>query len=142
MAGDSVLHALVAQAARAGADALEVEYKDGCEEVVAMRGPIGFGIASFRSGGAEATALRRELHGMAKRRTTITVDQIHYDVRMRIYDSFGEEAFRVEFEQTGGKAEQGRCTRPRPRGRSAETRGVASWPQRVSARVRLQKPCS
>jgi hypothetical protein len=42
MAGDSVLQTLVVQAARAGtADALEVEYKDGCEEVVAMRGPIG-----------------------------------------------------------------------------------------------------
>ena len=115
MAGDSILQKLVAKAAHAGADALEVEYKDGCEEVVAMRGPIGFGIASFRSTGAEATALRRDLQGMAKRRTTITVDQIYYDVRVRIYDSFGEEAFRVEFEQTAGRPNKGAAPDRSPR---------------------------
>jgi hypothetical protein len=33
-------------------------------------------------------------------------------------------------------AEQPRCTRPRPAGRSEETRSVASWPRPVSAGVR------
>lgn len=44
---------------------------------------------------------------MAKRRTALVVDQICYDVRVRVCDSFGEEAFRVEFEQTVGGSNKG-----------------------------------
>jgi hypothetical protein len=98
----TIVHELIAQAAQAGAEATEVEYKDGCEEVVAMRGPVGFGIASFRSVDANAEALRQELYGMAKRRTAITVDEVDYDVCVRVFDSFGEDAFRVEFKETTG----------------------------------------
>ncbi|OGA44613.1 MAG: hypothetical protein A3G24_21630 [Betaproteobacteria bacterium RIFCSPLOWO2_12_FULL_62_13] len=96
---DTIVHRLVAQAVQLGADAIVVEYKDRREEVVAMRGPIGFGIASFRSADAEAEALRRELYRMVKRRTTIAVGEVLYDVRVHVYDSFGEDAFHVEFKQ-------------------------------------------
>ena len=99
MAQHTIVPQLVAQAAQLGADALEVEYKDRREEVVAMRGPLGFGIASFRSGDSEATALRQELYRMTKRRTTIAVGEVRYEIRVQVYDSFGENAFRVEFKQ-------------------------------------------
>ena len=85
-----------------------MEYKDGCEEVVAMRvGQLGSVSLAFA-----APEQRQRLCGgictaWAKRRTTITVDHIYYDVRVRIYDSFGEEAFRVEFEQTAGRPNKG-----------------------------------
>jgi hypothetical protein len=110
MTPNSLIHQLVDQAARVGADAIEVDYKDGHEEVVAMRGPIGFGIARFRSAQAEATTLRRDLYRMAKRRSTIAVGGTHYDVRVRIYDSFGEDAFRLEFKQTAAESNNAGAT--------------------------------
>jgi len=103
----TIVHELIPRAPLAGADALEVEYKDGCEEVVAMRGPIGFGIASFRSTSAKAEVLRRSLYELMKRRTTITAGGIDYDVRVRVYDSFGEDAFRVEFKRATGGPNKG-----------------------------------
>ena len=68
-----------------------------------MRGRIGIRIASFRTTDAEAKALRRELYRMAKRKTTIAVGEVLYGVRVRIYDSFGEDAFHVEFKQAAGR---------------------------------------
>ena len=58
---------------------------------------MGFGIASFRSSSPEAGALRDELHRLAKRKQRIVVvDGLRYELRAGIYDSFGEEAFRVD----------------------------------------------
>lgn len=99
MARNAIVPQLIVQAARLGGDSLEIEYKDGYEEVCAMCGPTGAGIARFPSGGRKAADLRRELHEMAKRRTTVTIDEIEYEVRVRIYDSFGEDAFRVHFQR-------------------------------------------
>lgn len=100
---NTIVHQLVIKAVRLGADAIEVEYKDHREEVVAMRGPIGFEIASFRSTDAEAKGLRQELYRMAKRKTTIAAGDVLYDVRVHVYDSFGEDAFHVEFKQAAGR---------------------------------------
>jgi hypothetical protein len=100
---DTIVHKLVVQGVQLSADAIEVEYKDHREEVVAMRGRITFGIASFRSTDAEAEALRRELCRMAKRRTSIAVGEVLYNVRVHVYDSFGEDAFHVEFKQAAGR---------------------------------------
>jgi hypothetical protein len=98
---------LIAQSARVGADSLDIERKDGDEEVCAMRGPIGFGIARFPSTGRKAAALRQELYQLAKRRTTVTVDEIDYNVRVRIYDSFGDDAFRVQFQPRAERPNRG-----------------------------------
>ncbi len=38
---------------------------------------------------------------------TIIVGEAHYDVRVRVYDSFGEEAFRLQFEQTSAGTNKG-----------------------------------
>ena len=76
---------------------LEVEYKDGYERAFAAKAGMGFGIASFRSSSPEAGALRDELHRLAKRkRRIVVVDGLRYELRAGIYDSFGEEAFRVD----------------------------------------------
>jgi hypothetical protein len=101
----AMIQQLIADTVRAGGDSLDIEYKDQHEEVCAMRGPVGFGIARFPSGGKEATTLRRALYEMAKRRSTVTIDEVDYDVRVRIYDSFGEDAFRAQLTQRG-RAEQ------------------------------------
>jgi len=84
------------QAIRLGADHLEVEYKDGCEEVCAMKLGIGWGIAGIPSSSPEAKSLRSELYALAKKKQRVKIDEQMYELRARIFDSFGEDAFRVE----------------------------------------------
>ena len=94
---DNVIERLAAKAIGLGADSLEVEYKDGCEEVCALKKGVGYGIATFRSSSPEAVSLRDELYGVARRRRRLTVGGCEYELRGRVYESFGEDAFRVEF---------------------------------------------
>lgn len=93
---ESIIARLVAEAIRLGADFLEVEYKDGYEEVVAGQGSVGYGIARFRSSSPEAVALREELRHIARRKWRIVVDGSQYELRGKVYESFGEDAFRVQ----------------------------------------------
>jgi hypothetical protein len=92
----SVVEKLVAEAIRLGADAMAVEYKDGYEEVFAVTGGVGCGIARFGSSSPEAGSLRNELRAGRRRRRRITVDNNEYELRVHVYESFGEEAFHVE----------------------------------------------
>jgi hypothetical protein len=92
----SIVERLTAEAVRLGVDKLEIEYKDGHEEVVALVGSIGFGIARFRSSSREARSLRDELYGMTKKKRRVIIGDSEYDVRARVYESFGEDAFRVQ----------------------------------------------
>ena len=96
----SIVEQLVSEAIRVGANALDVEYKDGIEEVYAMKGTTdygsGFGIAMLPSGSPEAVSLCRELHGIARKSRTIAVGDSNYELRCRVFESFGEDAFRVE----------------------------------------------
>jgi hypothetical protein len=96
MAAD-ILERLAAEAVRVGGDALEVEYKDGCEWVFASKGPFGFGIASFPNSIAEAAELREACYRLAqlKRAQRIELDGREYELRCAVYDSFGEDAFRL-----------------------------------------------
>lgn len=92
----NTLEEMVAEAIRLGADALDVEYKAQREEVAAMWGSFGVGIASIPSSSPEAEAHRRELYAIAKKRRRLTVGEFEYELRVRIRDSFGEDAFRVQ----------------------------------------------
>ena len=92
---NDILVRLVLDALRHGADKLDVEYKDGHEEVCAMKSNIGIGIASFESSSEEAGELRKRLYAMTKRRETITIQGTSYHLKAEIYDSFGEDSFRV-----------------------------------------------
>jgi len=96
---ESIVERLAAEAIRRGADLLDVEYKDGYEDVVAAKGGVGHGIARFRSSSPEAVTLREELHRIAKRKHRITVDGSQYELRGSVYESFGEDAFRVQLRE-------------------------------------------
>jgi len=50
----SILEKFAAEAIRLGAEQLEVEYKDGYEELSAIAGDFGFGIGRLRSTGQDA----------------------------------------------------------------------------------------
>ena len=86
------LEKLVAEAIHAGAEELDIEYKDGYDEVCVMRGPIGFGIARFRRSSSEGIALREELFGIARRSRRLSIGGRAWDLRCRIRDSFARDA--------------------------------------------------
>jgi hypothetical protein len=92
---ESVVERLAAEAIRLGADSLDVEYKDGYEEVFVVRGSVGQGIARLQSSSPQAVTLREELHRIAKRKRRIAVGGSRYELRGNVYESFGEDAFRV-----------------------------------------------
>ena len=95
----SIIQGLVVKAIRYGGDLLEVEYKNHYGEVFVMRNGIGFGIARFKSSSAQGAALRKELYGVAKKKRRIVVDKEEYELHSRIYDSFGEDAFRIHLQK-------------------------------------------
>ncbi len=91
-----ILTRIVSEVLTAGATEFEVEYKDGYEEICVMHGPVGFGIASLRSASDEAKELRAQLYGLKnKKRAKLQVDGMEYRLQVEIFDSFGEDAFRV-----------------------------------------------
>jgi hypothetical protein len=94
---NSVVEKLASKNIRLGADGLDVEDKDHCEEVFALKNGVGCGIAGFKSSSPEAALLRDEPYGVARRSRRVTVDGCEYVPRGRVYESFGEDAFRVEF---------------------------------------------
>ena len=53
-------------------------------------------MAKFRSSSPEAITLRKALYRSVKRKLRITVGGNQYELRGRVYDSFGEDAFRVQ----------------------------------------------
>jgi len=91
------------EAIRLGADSLEVEYKDGHEQAYAVKDGIGYGIASLRSSTTQATSLRDELRGITRRSRRLTVGEYEYELRSHVYDSFGEDAFRVDLRRLSSR---------------------------------------
>jgi hypothetical protein len=112
---ESILERLATEAVRLGADLLEVEYKDGYEEVFAAKGGVGHGIARFRSSSPEAVTLREELHRVAKRKRRMAVGGAQYELRGSVYESFGEDAFRVELRRLTRTGPDGAIDRDAPR---------------------------
>ena len=92
----SILEELLSEVIRLGADALEVEYDEGIDEVTAIKGDVGVGIADLRRPSPEARSLSRELHALGKRKRRMTIEGSEYEVQGRCYESFGEEAFHVD----------------------------------------------
>ncbi len=93
----SPLAQLVAKALEFGAHELEVEYKDGYEEVCVMNGNLGFGIARFEASSKDGRGLREHLWAISKKSERLDVLGTTYRVKVKRFDSFGEVAFRVTF---------------------------------------------
>ncbi len=91
-----VLAEMVSRAIALGADAIEVEYKDRHEEITAMKGNVGVGIGDIPSDSAEAAALRDELWKLRRKVRRIQVSGVEYKLKVSVFDSFGETAFRLD----------------------------------------------
>jgi hypothetical protein len=92
----SIVERLASEAIRLGAKTLEIEYNDGHDEVFAATGEVGYGITRLRSTSPEATSLRGELHDIARQSRRVAMGDGTYELRCRVFESFGEDAFRVE----------------------------------------------
>lgn len=92
----SVFRDLALEAVRRGADMIEVEHKDGYEQVFAVRSGVAHAIARFRSSGDQAASLRKELYSLTRKRRRVAIGDVEYELRARVYESFGEDAFQVE----------------------------------------------
>lgn len=91
----SVLRELALEAERLGADTIEVEFNYGHEEVVFLKDGSGSGTTFDRSSD-QAKSLLKELYNLRRKKPRIAVDDGQYRLRISIYDSFGEDAFRIE----------------------------------------------
>jgi hypothetical protein len=105
----SIIEEIASQTIRSAGDAVEVEYKDGYEEVFPVTGRVGTSLGiRLRSSSPEAKSLREGLYRIANQRQRITLGRREYELRCRIYDSFGEEAFRLEWEPVKPGSKVGR----------------------------------
>lgn len=91
-----VLEQMARQALDLGADALEVEYRNGHDEVVAYMGALGREIARLDSATPQASALRQDLYATKRRLLRFNWHGQEYGLRAEVYEDFGEDAFRVE----------------------------------------------
>jgi hypothetical protein len=77
---DSIVQELAGEAIRCGADMIEVEYDEGYEEVYIRRDNLALGIHRFKASSPEATFLRKELYGLAKKKRQLVVDNKEYEL--------------------------------------------------------------
>jgi hypothetical protein len=95
----SVLNELALDAVRLGADTIEVEFNYGHKEVVFLKHGSGSG-TTFDSSSDQAKSLLKELYSLRRKKPRIASDDAQYRLRISIYDSFGEDAFRIELTGT------------------------------------------
>ena len=91
----TLLEDLCERALSCGARALDVEYQDSREWVYAFKGDFGFSIASFPGSSREAKELRASLNAGRKKPIQVAIDGQVWILKVKIYDSFGENAFLV-----------------------------------------------
>jgi DNA-binding MarR family transcriptional regulator len=94
----SLLEGLCGHALSFGAQSIEVEHKDGREWVVANKGGMGIGIANYKGSSADAKELLRNLHAAAQKSVRTVIGGQVYILRVRLFDSFGEDAFAVSID--------------------------------------------
>jgi selenophosphate synthetase-related protein len=94
----TLLEGLCGHALSLGAQSIEVEYKDGREWVFANRGGMGIGIANYTSSSADAKELRGNLYAAAKKPVRSVIGGRVYTLKVRVFESFGEDAFEVSID--------------------------------------------
>ena len=91
----TLLEGLCGHALSFGAVSIEVEYGDGRDWVIIRKGGIGIGIADYKSSSADAKELRGNLYAAAKKPVRTVIGGQVYILKVRVFDSFGEDTFAV-----------------------------------------------
>lgn len=94
----TLLEGLCGHALSLGAQSIEVEYKDSRECVFAHVGGAGIRIANYASSSSDAKELRGNLYAAAKKSVRTVIGGQAYILKVRVFDSFGEDAFEVSIE--------------------------------------------
>jgi hypothetical protein len=94
----TLLEGLCGHALSLGAQSIEVQYKDGREWVFARKGGIGIPIAKYASSSPDAKELRGNLHTAVKKPVRTVIDGQVYILKVRVFESFGEDAFEVSID--------------------------------------------
>ena len=81
-----------------GTKSIEVQYKDRREWVFAHIDGASVGIANYESSSANAKELRGNLNAAARKPIRTVIDGKVYILKVRVFDSFGEDAFEVNLE--------------------------------------------
>ena len=76
---------------------IEVEYDEGYEEVYVRKNNFGLCRNRFEASSFQGLLLQKELYGLVKKKQRITVDNVDYELRARVYESFGDDAFQVQW---------------------------------------------
>ena len=94
----TLLEDLCRHALAVGADAIKVEHKDNREWVYGRKDNTSISFVSWESSSSDAKELRNNLYRAHKKPLrTVLAGQV-YVLKVRITDSFGEDAFAVEIE--------------------------------------------
>ena len=94
----TLLEDLCEYALSCGAQSIEVEYKDGREWVFVRKGDMAFGAANFPSSSRDAKELRENLYAARKKPVRTAIGGQVWILKVGVYDSFGEDAFRVRID--------------------------------------------
>ena len=91
----TLLENLCEHALNCGGQSIEVENKDGREWVSVRKGDVAFGVANFASSSSDAKELRENLYAGKKKPVRTAIGGQVWLLKVSVYDSFGEDAFRV-----------------------------------------------
>jgi hypothetical protein len=87
---------LLQRAMELNADRLEIEYKDGAEQITAFRGNLGLGIGSVDS--TKRDKLFEDLRQLKKSKQ-VTVLGVVYRLSFSEYESFGETVYEIRWKK-------------------------------------------
>jgi hypothetical protein len=93
--GDDAIVLFVTKAIDLGATEIEVEYESGWEHIFAVGEHSGVEIATLKSSGKEARALRETLCDINEQPRKMMVGGSEYALTVQIHQSFGEDVYRI-----------------------------------------------
>lgn len=92
---------ILEKAVSVGGSSVEIEYRDGKENITLFRGDIGYGIASLA--GEEAKSLFKEMDDLRKEKRA-ALGGVMYRLVFSRYESFGEWVYRIRMKQANDAA--------------------------------------
>jgi hypothetical protein len=94
----TLLEGLCGHALSFGAQSIEVEYDDGREWVLAYKDGTGIGIFNCTRSSSDGKELRGNLYAAAKKPVRTVIGGQVYILKVRVYETFGEDAFEVSID--------------------------------------------
>jgi hypothetical protein len=94
----TLLEGLCGHALSLGAQSIEVEYKDGRGWVFAYKAGVGIGIFNYTRSSSDGKELGGNLYAAAKKPVRTVIGGQVYILKVRVYESFGEDAFAVSID--------------------------------------------